>query len=117
MIAIWVRLGIVLIVVAVHLILFLLFATKQRRERNDEKALALIILPVRSDPKLNTANAELAVPIQREPSRTLPIPTIPSLTPSQAASSAPKIDWPASAAVAAQDAVAKKLREEGYRNF
>jgi hypothetical protein len=117
MIAIRVRLGIFLIVVAVHLILFLVFATKLRPERRDDKALTLIIVPVRSDPKLNTANVELAAPIQREPSRTLPLPMIPSLAPSQAASSGPKIDWPTSAALAAQDAVAKKLREEGYRNF
>jgi hypothetical protein len=117
MIAIWMRLGTILIVIAIHLVLFLVFATKQRRERSDDKGLALIIVPLRSDPKLNLVKPELTAPIERAPNRTLPIPTIPSLTPSQAASSAPRVDWQASATLAAKDAVAKKVQEEGYRNF
>src|SRR4051812_29174529 len=116
MIAIWMRLGTILIVIAIHLILFLVFATKQRRERSDDKALALLIVPLRSDPTPKLAKPELAVPIQRAPSHTLPIPIIPSVPPSPSASSPPTINWQANATVAAHDAVAKKLREEGYRN-
>jgi hypothetical protein len=114
---IWVRLGTILIVLVVHLVLFIVFATKQRRERQDEKSLTLVRVPVQTVPRIAAPISELKIAPERPRIGRLAPPPPSPLGQSDLSSSPNSIDWQATASSAAQDAVAEKLREEGYRSF
>lgn len=114
---IWVRLGTILIVLVVHIVLFIVFATKQRRERQDEKSLTLVRVPVQMLPKSNATTRELKIAPERPRIGRLELPPSAPSSQSDPSSRPNSIDWKASATAAAQDAVAEKLREERYRNF
>jgi hypothetical protein len=111
-----VRIGTILIVMAVHWVLFLVFATKQRRDRQETSSQALILVPVQMPQKIAQSNFELAIA-----PRSLTFDKLESSPPSLATQSPMSppgsIDWQASAAVAAEAAVANHLRKERYRNF
>jgi hypothetical protein len=115
MIAVWMRTGMVLIIVVVHIALLFLLSFRQRRESTAETSMHLVLIPQRAVPKATTPESE-SLPAQR----TKPIRAAQKSTPAspeEAQSPAPSIDWHASAAVAVSGAIAKHLREEGYRNF
>lgn len=117
MVAVWMRAGIVLIIVVAHIVLLVLFAYRQRRGGEHESSMQLVLIPERrtmEEPKplpepepLRSQRSEEVRSGQSESARAIEQP--------QAAT--PSIDWRASGAAAASSAVAKQLKEEGYRNF
>jgi len=114
MIAVWVRAGIVLIIVVAHIALLLLLSFRQRRESSDDASMHLVLIPQHAVPKVSPAPD----PLQSQ--RTKPIParqTSPPAVPQGPQSAAPSIDWNASAAAAVSGAIAKHVQEESYRNF
>jgi hypothetical protein len=115
MIAVWLRIGAVLIVVLVHIVLLLILAYRQRRESVDESSMQLVLVPIEAPPREEVPALKAA--IERSAKENHVGTNERALEPSKSVPSAPSIDWHASAATAADDAIAKHLREERYRNF
>ncbi|HEU4653562.1 MAG TPA: hypothetical protein VFS47_06225 [Steroidobacteraceae bacterium] len=117
MIAVWIRAGVVLIIIAVHIALLLLLAYRQRREGERESSMQLVLIPHRSWPEVPTPEPEPG-PLRSQQDKPIRAKQNPVAAPVQESQpAAPSIDWHASGAAAASGAVARQLKEEGYRNF
>lgn len=112
---VWMRAGVVLIVIVAHLILLRLLSHRQRREHASDTSMQLVLIPERVSPQAPPPSSK---PLPSQPgNRTRANPNAPSTSIQGPQPSTPSIDWHASATAAASNAVAKQLQEKSYRNF